>query len=84
MLWQNLNYHGNVNKDVKLIVGPSYVHRFCAYEYEKMKDMAAAALAYKCMEVAYMRVIYSSQSDANRYRNELQTALQILPPGNLH
>uniref|UniRef100_M1A367 CWZF3/5/7 THD domain-containing protein n=3 Tax=Solanum tuberosum TaxID=4113 RepID=M1A367_SOLTU len=43
--------------------------------------MAAAALAYKCMEVAYMRVIYSSQSDANRYRNELQTALQIFPPG---
>ncbi|CAN4113672.1 unnamed protein product [Withania somnifera] len=43
--------------------------------------MAAAALAYKCMEVSYMRVVYSSQSDANRYRNELQTALQIFPPG---
>ncbi|VFQ59636.1 unnamed protein product [Cuscuta campestris] len=54
---------------------------FCAHEYERSKDMAAAALAYKCMEVAYMRVIYSSHSNANRYRNELQAALQIFPPG---
>lgn len=66
-----------------LIIGPSYDHRFCGHEYEKLRDMASAALAYKCMEVAYMRVVYSSQSDANRYRNELQTALQIFPPGNL-
>ncbi|CAA6662060.1 unnamed protein product [Spirodela intermedia] len=28
---------------------------FCAHEYEKCKEMAAAALAYKCMEVAYMK-----------------------------
>ncbi|KAL6978422.1 hypothetical protein U1Q18_020089 [Sarracenia purpurea var. burkii] len=54
---------------------------FCAHEYEKSKDMAAAALAYKCMEVAYMRVVYSSHASANRYRHELQTALQIVPPG---
>ena len=45
--------------------------------------MAAAALAYKCVEVAYMRVIYSSHSGASRDRNELQTALQMAPPGNL-
>ncbi|CAN4093107.1 unnamed protein product [Withania somnifera] len=43
--------------------------------------MAAVSLAYKCMEVAYMRVIYSSHFNANRYTNELQTALQIFPPG---
>lgn len=56
--------------------------RFCAHEYEKLKDMAAAALAYKCMEVAYMRVIYSSHNSASRDRHELQTALQIVPLGN--
>ncbi|XP_052205360.1 cysteine-tryptophan domain-containing zinc finger protein 7 isoform X2 [Diospyros lotus] len=54
---------------------------FCAHEYEKCKDMATAALAYKCMEVAYMRVIYSSHSTANRDRHELQKALQIVPLG---
>lgn len=43
--------------------------------------MAAAALAYKCVEVAYMRVVYSSHTSASRDRNELQNALQIVPPG---
>ncbi|CAH9140532.1 unnamed protein product [Cuscuta epithymum] len=55
--------------------------KFCAHEYERSKEMAAAALAYKCMEVAYMRVIYSSHSDASRYRTDLQEALQIFAPG---
>lgn len=44
--------------------------------------MAAAALAYKCVEVAYMRVIYTSHTNASRDRNELQAALQIIPTGN--
>ncbi|KAK6940935.1 Zinc finger, CW-type, partial [Dillenia turbinata] len=54
---------------------------FCAHEYEKSKDMAAAALAYKCMEVAYMRVIYSSHAIARRDRHEVQMALQMVPTG---
>lgn len=59
------------------------MNRFCAHEYEKCKDMAAAALAYKCTEVAYMRVIYSSHSNVGRDRHELQTDLQIVPLGML-
>ncbi|XLR55015.1 hypothetical protein HN51_023317 [Arachis hypogaea] len=54
---------------------------FCAHEYEKLKDMAGAALAYKCMEVAYMRVVYSSSTNASRDRHELQTAMQMVPLG---
>ncbi|TKY61810.1 MORC family CW-type zinc finger protein 4 [Spatholobus suberectus] len=54
---------------------------FCAHEYEKSKDMASAALAYKCMEVAYMRVVYSSHTSASRDRHELQSALQMIPLG---
>ncbi|KAL1197859.1 Cysteine-tryptophan domain-containing zinc finger protein 7 [Cardamine amara subsp. amara] len=54
---------------------------YCAHEYEKSKDMGAASLAYKCMEAAYMRVVNSSYTSANRYRNELQTSLQMVPPG---
>ncbi|XP_060174781.1 cysteine-tryptophan domain-containing zinc finger protein 7-like isoform X2 [Lycium barbarum] len=72
--------HGEVNQSRRIYSSTAKLCQFCGHEYEKLKDMAAAALAYKCMEVAYMRVIYSSQSDANRYRNELQTALQIFPP----
>ncbi|XP_059297958.1 cysteine-tryptophan domain-containing zinc finger protein 7-like isoform X2 [Lycium ferocissimum] len=72
--------HGEVNQSRRIYSSTAKLCQFCGHEYEKLKDMAAAALAYKCMEVAHMRVIYSSQSDANRYRNELQTALQIFPP----
>ncbi|GAB4829866.1 hypothetical protein Ancab_019512 [Ancistrocladus abbreviatus] len=54
---------------------------YCAHEYEKAKEMAAAALAYKCTEVAYLKVIYSSHSTASRDRHELQTALQMFPLG---
>lgn len=46
--------------------------------------MASAALAFKCLEVAYMKVIYSSHSSAGRDRHELQTALQMVPPGKLN
>ena len=56
--------------------------RFCAHGYEKSKDMATAALAYKCMEVAYLKVVYSSHNAASRDRSELQTVLQMVPPGN--
>ncbi|PHT44467.1 hypothetical protein CQW23_13625 [Capsicum baccatum] len=73
--------HGERNQSRRIYSSTAKLCQFCGHEYEKLKDMAAAALAYKCVEVAYMRVIYSSQSDANRYRNELQAALQIFPPG---
>ncbi|KAK9088817.1 hypothetical protein Scep_027899 [Stephania cephalantha] len=54
---------------------------FVAHEYERCKELASAALAYKCMEVAYMRVIYAKHMSANRDRNELQSAFLMLPPG---
>ncbi|KAM3735855.1 hypothetical protein ACB098_10G119200 [Castanea mollissima] len=54
---------------------------FCAHEFEKSKDMATASLAYKCMEVAYMRVINFSHASASRDRQDLQSALQMIPSG---
>lgn len=45
--------------------------------------MATASLAYKCMEVAYMRVINFSHASASRDRQDLQSALQMIPSGNL-
>ena len=44
--------------------------------------MASAALAYKCMEVAYMRIIYSNHLIARSDRHELQMTLQMVSPGN--
>jgi len=43
--------------------------------------MAAAALAYKCIEVAYMKVAYYKHSAASKDRHELLTALQTVMPG---
>ncbi|GMQ01184.1 hypothetical protein CsSME_00047910 [Camellia sinensis var. sinensis] len=73
---------GEMIRPMQMCSSTAKLCEFCAHEYEKSKDIAAAALAYKCMEVAYMRVIYYSHTNASRDRHELQTALQIVPPGN--
>ncbi|KAK7303813.1 hypothetical protein RJT34_14730 [Clitoria ternatea] len=53
----------------------------CALEYESRQELAAAALAYKCMEVAYMRVVYCKHSITNRDWHELQSTLQMVSQG---
>ncbi|KAI8002833.1 MORC family CW-type zinc finger protein 3 [Camellia lanceoleosa] len=53
----------------------------CAHEYEKRREMASAALAYKCMEVAYMRVVCCKNASTNRDRHDLQASLQMAPQG---
>ncbi|CAN6899757.1 unnamed protein product [Brassica oleracea] len=68
-------------QSVHIYISTANLCGFCAQEYEKSKDMGAAALAYKCMEAAYMRVVNSSYISVNRYRHELQTSLQMVPPG---
>ncbi|KAF9607396.1 hypothetical protein IFM89_034629 [Coptis chinensis] len=54
---------------------------FVAHEYERCKEMAAAALAHKCVEVSYMRVVYLKNFSANKDRLVLQASLQMVPPG---
>ncbi|KAK1356951.1 CW-type domain-containing protein [Heracleum sosnowskyi] len=73
--------HGEAIQSMQMYSSTAKLCEFCAHEYEKFKDMASAALAYKCVEVAYLRVIYSSHSSVSKDRHELQTALQIVPPG---
>ncbi|KAL0348696.1 UNVERIFIED_CONTAM: hypothetical protein Sangu_1097400 [Sesamum angustifolium] len=53
----------------------------CAYEHEKGHEMGAAALAYKCVEVAYLRVVYCKSSTTNRVWHDLQSSLQMVPQG---
>ncbi|KAL3531438.1 hypothetical protein ACH5RR_010760 [Cinchona calisaya] len=73
--------HNEMSQSMQMYSSTAKFCEFCAHEYEKSKDMAAAALAYKCMEVAYMRVIYTLHNSASRDRNELQAALQLIPTG---
>ncbi|KAH6813973.1 hypothetical protein C2S51_022991 [Perilla frutescens var. frutescens] len=73
--------HNELMHSMHIYSSTAKLCEFCAHEYEKSKDMGAAALAYKCVEVAYMRVVYSSHNTASRDRNELQNALQIVAPG---
>ncbi|KAJ0246396.1 hypothetical protein HA466_0169390 [Hirschfeldia incana] len=70
-----------ISHSVQIYISTATLCGFCAQEYEKCKEMGAAALAYKCMEAAYLRVVNSSNMSVNRYRNELQTSLQMVPPG---
>ncbi|KAK1558243.1 hypothetical protein Q3G72_000157 [Acer saccharum] len=73
--------HGEMIQSLQMYSSTAKLCEFCAHEFEKSKNMAGAALAYKLTEVAYMRVIYSSHNSASRDRHELQTALQMVPPG---
>ncbi|KVH91484.1 uncharacterized protein LOC112528978 [Cynara cardunculus var. scolymus] len=50
----------------------------CAQEFEKQKELASVALAYKCMEVAYMRIVYCKSLLT---RQDLQTSLQMVTHG---
>ncbi|XP_074565309.1 LOW QUALITY PROTEIN: cysteine-tryptophan domain-containing zinc finger protein 7-like [Curcuma longa] len=54
---------------------------FVARECERIKDMASAALAYKCIEVAFLKAAYCKNPNASRDRHELQAAFQFHPPG---
>ncbi|KAF8112901.1 hypothetical protein N665_0058s0002 [Sinapis alba] len=73
--------HNSIARSIDIYGSTAKLCEFCAHEYEKNKDMGAAALAYKCMEVAYLRITYSSHGNINRYRSELQAALQEIPSG---
>ena len=43
--------------------------------------MASAALAYKCLEVTFMRMIYVNHFIASSDQNVLQKTLQMVSPG---
>ncbi|TVU19108.1 hypothetical protein EJB05_35241 [Eragrostis curvula] len=53
---------------------------FCAHEFERLKKMANAALAYKCVEVAYMKAAFFKHPGAIKDRHAMQTASLMAPP----
>ncbi|KAL6844983.1 hypothetical protein ACP4OV_025156 [Aristida adscensionis] len=53
---------------------------YCAREFERIKKMANAALAYKCVEVAYMKAAFFKHPGAVKDRHALQAASLVVPP----
>ncbi|XP_071727338.1 cysteine-tryptophan domain-containing zinc finger protein 7-like [Rutidosis leptorrhynchoides] len=52
--------------------------QLCAQEYEKRKEIAATALAYKCIEVACMKMVYCKSSVT---KQDLQTNMHMTTLG---
>eukprot|EP01018_Ginkgo_biloba_P018331 Gb_16688 [translate_table: standard] len=73
--------HGETTQSMTVYTDTARLCEFCAVTYERNKEMAAAALAYKCMGVAHMRVVVSKNVCLSRDRHELQMAVQMVPPG---
>ncbi|XP_038988706.1 cysteine-tryptophan domain-containing zinc finger protein 7-like isoform X2 [Phoenix dactylifera] len=71
---------GDTSHSMQMYFETAKLCKFCAHEYERCKEMAAAALAYKCVEVAYLKSAYYKYPSASKDQQELQTALQILQP----
>lgn len=67
--------HGEMNQ-MQIYSTTAKLCESCAFEYENRQEMTAAALAYKCMEVAYMRVVYYRSFTISKDRHELQATLQ--------
>uniref|UniRef100_A0A0R0J8U8 CW-type domain-containing protein n=1 Tax=Glycine max TaxID=3847 RepID=A0A0R0J8U8_SOYBN len=72
--------HGETSQ-MQIYATTAKLFESCAHKYEKCQEMAAAALAYKCMEVVYMRLVYCKHSSINRDRHELQLTLQMVSQG---
>ncbi|XP_028781447.1 uncharacterized protein LOC114737664 isoform X2 [Neltuma alba] len=72
--------HGEMSQ-MQIYATTAKLFKSCAHEYQRRQEMAAAALAYKCMEVACMRLVYCKHSSANRMWHELQSTLNMVPQG---
>ncbi|CAJ1941046.1 unnamed protein product [Sphenostylis stenocarpa] len=72
--------HGETNQ-MQIYATAAKLFESCAHKYERRQEMAAAALAYKCMEVVYMRLVYNKHSSINKDRDELKSILQMVSQG---
>ncbi|KAD6120180.1 hypothetical protein E3N88_11451 [Mikania micrantha] len=73
--------YGDMIQSKSIYSSTAKLCEYCAYEYERTKETTTASLAYKCMEVAYMKVIYSSHATACKDVSELQASLHIRATG---
>ncbi|KAI3732447.1 hypothetical protein L1987_63652 [Smallanthus sonchifolius] len=73
--------YGDMIQSVSIYNRTAELCKYCAHEYERTKEMTTTSLAYKCMEVAYMKVICSSVATSCKDVDELQAFLHIGPTG---
>ncbi|KAI5082743.1 hypothetical protein GOP47_0002486 [Adiantum capillus-veneris] len=62
---------------VQLYADTAKLCEYCASTYERNKDLAVAALAYKCAGVARMRVVQAKSSLISKCRAEVQSRQQV-------
>ncbi|CAL0325813.1 unnamed protein product [Lupinus luteus] len=74
------NKHGEMSQ-MQIYATTAKLFESCANEYKKQQELAAAAVAYKCMEVVYMRMVYCKHSIVNRDLHELRSVLQVVSQG---
>uniref|UniRef100_A0A0D9VTY6 CW-type domain-containing protein n=1 Tax=Leersia perrieri TaxID=77586 RepID=A0A0D9VTY6_9ORYZ len=70
---------GDAAQSMKMYSETAKLCSFCAHSYERCKKMASAALAYKCVEVAYLKAAYYKHPSASKDRQELQLVVQTAP-----
>ncbi|XP_072974596.1 cysteine-tryptophan domain-containing zinc finger protein 3-like [Typha angustifolia] len=84
-LWEPLSFdsskQGDAAQSMQMYSETAKLCEFCAHEYERYKEMAAASLAFKCVEVAYLKAAYYKYPGSSKDLYELQTSLQMVPPG---
>lgn len=79
MLESESSEHGDNRLPAQIYGDTAKLCQYCASTYERSKDLAAAALAYKCTGVARMRVVQAKNSLISKDRAEVQSAHQVAP-----
>ncbi|KAH7284262.1 hypothetical protein KP509_34G045900 [Ceratopteris richardii] len=69
------NRHGTI--PFKIYADTAKLCEYCACTYERTKDHAPAALAYKCAGVAWMRVVQAKNSLVKGCRNDVLSAQEV-------
>ncbi|CAN6360347.1 unnamed protein product [Urochloa humidicola] len=80
-LWEGPTVDSSKQGDsMKLYSETGILCVYCASEFERLKKMANAALAYKCVEVAYLKAAFFKHIGAIKDRHALQAASLMVPP----
>ncbi|AQK94161.1 CW-type Zinc Finger [Zea mays] len=83
-LWETPNIdssnQGVSIQAMKLYSETGILFGFCAHEFERLKKMANAALAYKCVEVAYMKAAFFRSPGVIKDRHALHAASLMVAP----
>ncbi|KAK8954612.1 hypothetical protein KSP39_PZI002718 [Platanthera zijinensis] len=78
---ENMKYE-ELNESLKIYIETAAFCEFCALEYDRSKEIAFSALAYKCAEVAYFKVAFLKSHFASKDHQELQETIHAFWPAD--